>query len=149
MSNFVSLGSILWLKSESIRKIRNWIFRYPDIRIVDIFSTTLVIIHAKFHKSRFNIVAVKWKYPKKFKTGYPKIRIVHDLRSDPWSHHAKFRGSRLHTAAVYRGMTWLQTETGTGNYILRLFTSDAQIVQLSLFRVVWFLKNPIFTHFLI
>ena len=32
------------------------------------------------------------------------------------SNHANFRGPRLHKTAVYRVMTWLQTETGTGNY---------------------------------
>ena len=31
----------------------------PDIRIVEILNTTLEIIHAKFHESRVNIVAVK------------------------------------------------------------------------------------------
>ena len=40
-----------------------------DIRKVEILGITLEIIHAKFHKSRVNIVAANCKYPKKFKTG--------------------------------------------------------------------------------
>ena len=78
-------------------------------------STTLGIIHAKVHKSRVSILAIKSEYPKKYEIGflyiypkkyeygYPGIQIVEDTLSQ--------------TMAVKPGQTRLHTETGTGNYI--------------------------------
>ena len=73
---------------------------YSDIRIVEIFGTTLGIIYAKFHKSRFTIVAVKWKYPEKSGIGYPDIRIVKIFGTTLVIIHAKFHKSSINIVAV-------------------------------------------------